>query len=127
MEKDTIKLINKLGNQMLKLQQPIQLLAICSGGRIVAQELHKYFIKNKINPNYYEVWTNIVNGKSSIWKTDFPNKAYEGTAIIVEDVIWSGTQLPPVIEMLKKHNPEKKFFIASLLDCNKKADFFVYR
>ena len=127
MEKNTIKLINKLGKQMINLQQPIQLLAICSGGKVVGQNLHSYLLEKNIQSNYFEIWTNMVNGKSSIWKTDFHTKDYEGTAVIVEDVIWNGTQLPPVKQLLHNCNPHKKFYIASLLDVNKKADFSVFK
>jgi len=127
MEKSTTELINNLGKQIMGLEQPIQLLAICSGGKVIAQGLHKYLKRKKINSNYFEVWTNILNGVSSIWKTNFPNDPYEGTAVIIDDVIWHGTQIPPIMKMLKNCNPHKRVFIATLLDCNKKADFCVFR
>ena len=126
MQKKTILIIQKLARKIMHLEEPLHIIAICSGGRTVAKEVVKFLKKNKIDTKYYEVWTNIIDGKSVIWKTSFHKKNFDGTAIIIDDVIWQGRQIHPVKEMLKKRNPTKKFYIASLLDCNKKADFSVY-
>src|SRR3989338_1410900 len=78
MDNSIKKIIAKLGKKLQQLKQPIQILAICSGGKVVGQNLHSYLLEKNIQSNYFEIWTNMVNGKSSIWKTDFPTKDYEG-------------------------------------------------
>ncbi|MFC2134083.1 hypothetical protein ACFLTH_05645 [Bacteroidota bacterium] len=83
--------------------------------------------KQGIKSEYYEIWTNVIKGKSEIWKTNFNEKNYLGTAVIVEDVVWKGSHLPPIKKMLKKMNSHKKFFVVSLLDCNNKADFSIFK
>src|SRR3989344_2939083 len=104
MDNSIKKIIAKLGKKLQHLKQPIQILAICSGGKVVGQNLHSYLLEKNIQ-----------------------SKDFEGTAVIVEDVIWNGTQLPPVKQLLHNCNPHKKFYIASLLDVNKKADFSVFK
>lgn len=127
MEKRTIALIRDLGSKIEHLDQPIHLLAVCSGGMTLAKTINKYLKKKKVNSKYFEVWTNIINGKKKIWKTDFTKEHYCGTAVIVEDVIWKGSALPPIKKMLKEMKPRKKVFVISLLDCNKKADYSIFK
>lgn len=93
----------------------------------MAKTITSYLKKEGIQAEYYEVWTNIINGKSELWKTNFTKENYTGTAVIIEDVIWKGRQLPPIKKMLKKMNFHKKIYLASLLDCNNKADFSVFK
>ena len=126
MQRKTINIIQKLARKIKHLEKPIHILAVCSGGRGVAKEVVKFLRKNKIDTEYYEVWTNIICGKSVIWKTDFNKNDYNGTIVIIDDVIWQGRQIRPIKKMLKKMNPKKKFYVAALLDCNKKADFSIY-
>lgn len=126
MQKNTVFIIQKLARKIMHLEQPIRLIAICSGGRAVGTEVVKFLKKNKIDVKYYEVWIDIINGKSIIRNSGFHKKDFKGTAVIIDDVIWQGHQIRPVSKMLRKLNPKKKFFIASILDCNKKADFSVY-
>lgn len=127
MQKRTKEIIEELAQKLIYLEQPIHLLAVCSGGTTVAKAINSYLKKQKINVEHYEVWTNIINGKSKLWKTNFTKENYTGTAVIIEDVIWKGRQLPPIKKMLKIMNSHKKFYLASLLDCNKKADFSVFK
>lgn len=68
-----------------------------------------------------------MKGKRTIWKTDFKKRNYRGSAVIVEDVIWTGGSIPPIKRMLRKLNPHKRPFVISLLDCNRKADFSVFQ
>lgn len=125
MRKTTEKLITSLADQCKHLPQPIHLLAMCSGGTTVAKTMNKVLRSKGVKSNYFEVWTNTINGKRSIWKTDFKKSDYKGTAIIVEDVIWKGGALPPTKRMLKDMK-KQKVYVASLLDCNLKADFSVF-
>lgn len=127
MEKRTRILIEDLGKKITHLEQPIHLIAVCSGGMTLAKTINKYLRSKNVDSKYFEVWTNIINGKKHIWKTTFLNKDYLGTAVIVEDVIWKGSALPPIKKMLKKIEPRKKIFVISLLDCNKKADFSIFK
>jgi hypoxanthine-guanine phosphoribosyltransferase len=127
MQKRTKEIIEELAQKLIHLEQPIHLLAICSGGTMVAKIITSYLSEKGIEAEYYEVWTNIINGKSELWKTNFTKENYTGTAVIIEDVIWKGRQLPPIKKMLKKMNSRKKFYLASLLDCNNKADFSVFK
>lgn len=127
MRKRTKEIIEELAQKLVHLKQPIHLLAVCSGGTTVAKTIISYLKKQGIETDYYEVWTNIINGKSELWKTNFIKANYTGTAVIIEDVIWRGRQLPPIKKMLKKMNSRKKFYLASLLDCNNKADFSVFK
>jgi len=71
MEKNTKVIIDKLGTKLVALPQPIHLLAICTGGITVAKMLAAYLRRKKIKASYYEVWTNLIKGKSYIWKTNF--------------------------------------------------------
>jgi len=127
MEKNTEIIIDKLGAKLVNIPQPVHLLAICTGGITVAKMLTAYLRKKKIKVAYYEVWTNVIKGKSYIWKTNFKKKDYIGSAVIVDDVIWHGTHLPSIKKYLKKLDSSKKIYIASLLDCNHKSDFAVFR
>lgn len=127
MQKRTEEIIEELAQKLIHLKQPIHLLAVCSGGTTVAKTITSYLKKQGVDAEYYEVWTNIINGKSELWKTNFTKYNYTGTAVIIEDVIWKGRQLPPILKMLKKMNFQKKFYLASLLDCNNKADFSVFK
>jgi hypoxanthine-guanine phosphoribosyltransferase len=127
MEQRTIRLITDLGKKIAHLEQPIHLLAVCSGGMTLAKTIDKHLRSKKIDSKYFEVWTNIINGKKEIWKTDFLKENYSGTAVIVEDVIWKGSALPPIKKMLRIMKPRKKIFVISLLDCNKKADFSIFK
>jgi len=125
METRPIKLINKLAKKVDKLKQPIHVIAVCSGGRTVGKYITKYLNSQGINASYFEVWTNIVNGKATIWKTDFKKEHYTGTALIAEDVIWKGTSVKAVKEMLQDMKKEKTY-LAVLLDFNNKADFSIF-
>jgi len=127
MRKRTKEIIEELAKKLINLKQPIHLLAVCSGGTTVAKTITSYLKKQGIKAEYYAVWTNIINGKSELWKTNFAKDDYTGTVVIIEDVIWKGRQLPPIKKMLKKMNSRKKFYLASLLDCNNKADFSVFK
>jgi len=127
MEKNTKVIIDKLGTKLVSLPQPIHLLAICTGGITVAKMLAAYLRRKKIKASYYEVWTNLIKGKSYIWKTNFNKEDYIGSAVIVDDVIWHRTHLPSIKKYLKKLNSRKRIYIASLLDCNHKSDFAVFR
>ena len=91
----------------------------------MAKSMHKFLKSRGIDSKYFEVWTNTVNGKRSIWKTDFKKRDYTGTAVIVEDVIWKGGALPPTRRMLNNMK-KKKVYVTALLDCNGKADFSVF-
>lgn len=125
MELRLTNLTNKLAKQAINLPQPIHILAICSGGRTVGQHIFKYLKDKGVNASYFEVWTNIVDKKASILKTNFKRKDYKGTVLIVEDVIWKGTSLTAVKKMLRSMS-RKKFYTAVLLDFNQKADFSIF-
>ncbi|MGE0792906.1 MAG: hypothetical protein AB7V77_01855 [Candidatus Woesearchaeota archaeon] len=127
MQKRTKEIVKDLAKQLVNLEPPIHLLAVCSGGIIVAKTIAAYLNKQRIKAEYYEVWTNVVQGKSTLWKTNFTKEKYIGTAVMVEDVVWKGRQLPPIRKMLRKMNSRKKFYLASILDCNNKADFSVFK
>ncbi|MBS3152887.1 hypothetical protein J4230_05780 [Candidatus Woesearchaeota archaeon] len=127
MNKSTKRIIKILSDQLLNLKQPIHLLAVCSGGRTLSKLIASNLRNEGINVAYYEVWTNIIKGKAKLWRTNFTKEDYTGTVVIVEDVIWKGTQLPPIKNLLKIMAPKKRFYIASILDCNEKADFAVYK
>ncbi len=125
MESNIYKIIDTLAEKVEHLEQPIHVIAVCSGGRSVGERITE-FLKNKgIEVEYFEAWTNIVNGKATIWKSSFKKDDYTGTALIAEDVIWMGRSVGAVKEML--HNmKDKKIYTAVLLDCNNKADFSVF-
>src|SRR3989344_4546105 len=97
-----LKLIEKLGKKMEKLPQPIHLLAVCSGGITLTEELKKYFDKRGIKSEIYKVWTVTINQECHLRQTDFKKANYKGSAVIVEDVVWRGHHLPPIKEMLRK-------------------------
>lgn len=120
-----IKLISQLSKKVSNLPQPIHILAICSGGRTVGQYIYKYLKSKKINVSYFEVWTNIIDKKAEILKTNFKKKDYKGTVLIVEDVVWKGTSLMAVKKMLRLMS-KKRFYTAVLLDFNHKADFSIF-
>lgn len=122
----TVNVIEKLARKLIKIPPPIHIIAICTGGRGVGQTITKYLNNKGIETEYYEAWTDIVKKKAKNLRTDFKKKDYRGTVVIVDDVIWSGRQLPPLIKLLKKMKPRKKYYIATLLDCNKKSDFCVF-
>lgn len=126
MQKKTKQIIQTLAKKLLTLEQPIHILAICAGGRTVANEVIAYLKKRKIKAKCYEIWTDIINGKCTLRKSEFKSKDWNGTVVIIDDVIWEGHHIIPVKKMLKEMNPKKKFYIAALLDCNKKADFSIY-
>ena len=126
MEKRVDELIKNLAKQIIHLKPPIHLLAVCLGGVTLAKGINSYLSKKKIKSEYYEVWINIIGGKRKIWKTNFTKNCYTGTAVIVEDVIWQGGALPPIKQMLLKMNNKKRVYVASLFDCNHKADFSVF-
>ena len=100
MKETTKKLIANLADQCKNLPEPIHLLAICSGGISVAKTMNSVLHSKGINSKCFEVWTNTVNGKRSIWKTTFLKSDYTGTAVIVEDVIWKGGAIPPTKKCL---------------------------
>jgi len=129
MKQNIKRIIEQLASKIVHLKQPIHLLAVCTGGIMLAKTICLYLKKRNIKVDYYEIWTKTlsVKGKREICKTDFTKKDYNGTAVIVEDVIWRGGALPPIKKMLKKMNPKKQFYIIALLDCNHKADFAIFR
>ena len=118
--------MSQLGRQVAHLEEPIHILAVCSGGKTVGKEIAKYLKQTGIKASYFEVWTNIVGGKATIWKSDFKKSDYVGTALITEDVIWKGTSVETARKMLKKMK-NKKVYIAVILDFNHKADFAIFR
>ena len=122
----TEKIINQLAKQVANLEQPIHVLAVCSGGKTVGKQITKYLKEKGIQTSYHEVWTNIVGGKATIWKSDFKKKDYTGTALIAEDVIWNGRSVNATKKMLKEIK-NKKIYTAVILDCNHKADFAIFR
>jgi len=126
MTNKTEKIINNLAKQVAKLPQPIHVIAICSGGKTVGKQINKFLKNKKINTSYHEVWTNIMDGKATVWKSDFKKKDYTGTALLVEDVIWNGKSVNATKKMLKNMK-NKKVYTAVILDCNHKADFAVFR
>jgi len=126
MKNTTKKIIEKLAQKISHLEPPIHLLAVCTGGTMVAKIINSYLRKNGVNSKYYEIWTNIICGKKEIWKTNFSKSDYIGTVVIVEDVIWQGSALPPIKKLLRTMNPKKKVYTVSLLDCNKKADYSIF-
>jgi len=119
------KIINRLARKVTKLKPPIHIIAICSGGKTVGECTLNYLKSKNIESSYYEVWTNIINGKAKIWKTNFYKKDYKGTVLIVEDVIWKGTAVKAVRKYLYGMK-KKKVYSAVLLDYNHKADFSVF-
>ena len=125
MRTTTKKLIATLASQCVHLPQPVHLLAMCSGGIPVAEHMHRFLKSKGIQSSVFEVWTNTVEGKRTIWKTTFKKSDYTGTAIIVEDVIWKGGAIRPTKKMLHQMK-KKKVYVASLLDCNYKGDFSVF-
>jgi hypoxanthine phosphoribosyltransferase len=127
MEKKTRAIIKKLANQIPDFKEPVHILAVCTGGLTLSKMIVRQLKKRKINAACFEVWANIVDGVRTIERTNFQKSDYTGTAVIVDDVIWAGTVLPPIKRMLKKYHKSKKFYIAALLDCGNKADFAVYR
>ena len=118
--------MNQLAVQVVHLEQPIHVLAVCSGGKTVGRHIHKFLKGRRIKSSYFEVWTNIVNGKAEVWKSDFKKKHYTGTALIAEDVIWNGRSVNATKKMLRGMK-NKKTYTAVILDCNHKADFAVFR
>jgi len=66
MQKRTKEIIEELAQKLIHLEQPIHLLAICSGGTMVAKIITSYLSEKGIEAEYYEVWTNIINGKSEL-------------------------------------------------------------
>jgi hypoxanthine phosphoribosyltransferase len=120
------KLIKRLASKVQDLPQPINLLAVCSGGVALTKEMHKCLKKNKVESKVYYVWTNTINGKCYLRSTDFKKKNYLGTVVIVEDVVWRGHHLPPIKRYVKKLDKKKKHYVAALIDCGKKCDFSIY-
>ncbi len=126
MNTKTEKIINSLAKQVVHLEQPIHVLAVCSGGKTIGKQITKFLKKKNIKTSYFEVWTNIVDGKASIWKSDFKKSDYIGTALVAEDVIWNGRSVNATKKMLWGMK-RKKVYTAVILDCNHKADFAVFR
>lgn len=128
MEQRVKKIIQQLASKITHLKQPIHLLAVCTGGMTLAKIIYSYLKRQNIKADYYEIWTTVsIKGKRKIRKTNFTKKNYNGTAVIVEDVIWRGSALPPIKKMLKIMNRKKRFYTVALLDCNRKADFAIFR
>ncbi|MGC9611024.1 MAG: phosphoribosyltransferase family protein [Minisyncoccia bacterium] len=119
------KITKDLAHKVIKLEQPIHVLAVCSGGRTVGKYLKQYLSARGISTTYNEVWTNIIRGKASVWKTSFKAKNYKGTALIVDDVIWKGRSVNATKKMLLGMK-KKRVYTATLLDCNHKADFSIF-
>ena len=127
MEKRTLELLEQLANKIPKFKGPVHILAVCTGGVALAKLITKHLRKKGVDAKYFEIWTNIIDGVRTIERTNFKKSDYVGVAIIVDDVIWAGTVLPPIKKMLKKYHPKKRIYVASLLDCCHKADFAVFR
>ena len=83
MRKTTEKLITSLADQCKHLPQPIHLLAMCSGGTTVAKTMNKILRSKGVKSNYFEVWTNTINGKRSIWKTDFKSRITKARLLLL--------------------------------------------
>jgi hypoxanthine-guanine phosphoribosyltransferase len=126
MKSKTEEIINQLARQVIYLKQPIHILAICSGGKTVGEQINKYLRQKGFISSCFEVWTNIIKGKSTVWKSNFSKSDYTGTALIVEDVIWKGSAVKATRAMLRKMK-NKRCYTASILDCNHKANFAVFR
>ena len=127
MEKRTKKLVLELSAKIPKFKGPVHILAICTGGIILSKLITQYLKERGTNARYFEIWTGIKNGVRSIERTNFKKSDYTGTAIIIDDVIWAGTVLPPVKRLLKSYDAKKKIYVAALLDCSHKADFALFR
>jgi len=119
------KITKDLAHKVIKLKQPIHVLAVCSGGRTVGKYLKQYLSARGISATYDEVWTDIIHGRARVWKTSFKAKNYKGTALIVDDVIWRGRSVNTTKKMLQRMR-KKRVYIAALLDCNHKADFSIF-
>ena len=126
MNSKTEKLINQLARKVVHLKQPIHVLAVCSGGKTVGKQITKYLKQKRIKVSYFEIWTNIINGKATVWKSSFKKSNYIGTVLIAEDVIWNGRSVNATKKMLRKMK-SKKVYTAVILDCNHKADFAIFR
>lgn len=122
----TERIINQLAKQVTHLEQPIHVLAVCSGGKTVGKQITKYLKQKGIKTSYFEVWTDIVGGKATIWKSDFKKSDYTGTVLIAEDVIWQGKSVNATKKMLREIK-SNKVYTAVILDCNHKADFAIFR
>jgi|WetSurMetagenome_2_1015567.scaffolds.fasta_scaffold373461_2 hypothetical protein len=125
---EVLDMIKNLALQMKGLPQPINLLAVCTGGIALTQELHKNFKLLKVKSKIYKVWTNTNNKKCTIDHTDFIGfENNKGCAVIVEDVVWHGHHLPPIKKYIDCINPLKnKVFTVALFDCGNKCDFKIY-
>jgi len=126
MTKGLKKLIDQLAYKMLVLEGPIHLLAVCTGGMTLTKEIALRLGEAGKQVDCFEVWTNLIDGKREISKTDFTPDKYQGTVVIIEDVIWQGRAIPPIKDMLEKIKPNQKIYIAALLDCEHRADFSVF-
>lgn len=125
MESNIYKLIDRLAAKIMHLKPPLHIIAVCSGGKAVGKEITRFLKSRGIDATYFEVWTNIIDGQATIWKSDFKKQNYVGTALIAEDVIWKGTSVNAVKKMLQTMK-KKKVYTAVLLDCNNKADFSIF-
>ncbi len=125
MTNKTKELINKLADKCINLKQPIHVIAVCTGGRQVGKQIHKYFHSKNIESSYHEVWTNIINGKANVWKTNFKKNNYIGTILLAEDAIWIGRSINAAKRAFLKIK-KRKIYVASLLDYNKKGDFSMF-
>ncbi len=127
MHKNTRAFILKLADKIPDFKGPVHILAVCTGGLALSKIVTESLKKRGIKASCFEIWTNIIDGIRTIERTNFKKSDYTGTAIIVDDVIWAGTVLPPIKKMLKGYNNKKKIYVAALLDCCNKADFALYR
>lgn len=125
MESNIYKLIDRLAVKVMHLKPPIHIIAVCSGGKAVGKEITRFLKAKGVKAGYFEVWTNIVNGRATIWKSDFKKKDYVGTALVAEDVIWKGRSVKAVKKMLQAMK-KKKVYTAVLLDCHRQADFSIF-
>ena len=124
-KRKAIKLMDELAHKCIQLTEPIHVIAIVTGGRVVGKNIVRYLRSKGKQVDYFEVQINVTKGKASIWKTDFKKKNYTGTALLAEDVVWQGKSLKAAKRMLRNMS-RKKFYTAVLLDFNKLADFSIF-
>jgi hypothetical protein len=120
------EIIKELALQLINLPQPIHLLAVASGGIGVGEGILKFFNKEKIESDYFEVKLNKLDGISRVGEIGFKVKNYSGTIVLVEDAINSGGGTFLIKEELKKLS-DKKVYVAAMIDWQGRADFAVIK
>jgi hypothetical protein len=127
MEPRTVRLVERLARQVARLPPPIHLLWVWSGGQSVTRLMARHLRTRGIPTRTFYVRNRCENGHCELRDTDFRAKDYTGTAVIVEDAIWTGKNIPPIRQRLRAIRPGRKVYVAALLDYNKRADFSVFR